>query len=223
MAEENFRNALSSTEKEILIAQLANEPGQVLQLDSPVGKIQFLIQKQDQQSLIVAPRSSVPPDLSGLLKLQFVYNRSRYESQILLESAKGGWFIIHFPQSIYKLQRRHNFRAPLPGDWICKIDLNQVNDNLCQYQGNIEDLSLTGCFFSMDNLTPLQVGDTIQGELSISDFKKIKFKAQVKRTVNFNNLAKFGIEFIDLIQSGSETLHAITLKAARKTRDYTED
>ena len=87
----------------------------------------------------------------------------------------------------------------------------------------MEDLSLGGCFFVTGNPGSLTTEDEVYGDILISDFKRIRFRAVVKRRSMAEKGKGFGLEFTELEGMGKQTLNSITMKAAREMRDYTRD
>ncbi len=223
MSDETFKEKLSEKEKLQLISDISATPDQFLQMDSPVGKIQLKVEGRDGNKLLVFPRTSTPIDINGSQKIQFIFDKTRYESEVELELSDKGNFKLTFQNDFSKVQRRLNFRTSLPEKWTCKIVIEQINEDPEEVHGILEDLSLKGCFFVSENPGSLMVEDEVVGEISITDFNNIRFKAEVMRRKMGENGKGFGLNFVEIEGKGNETLHSVTLLAARKTRDYTED
>lgn len=222
MGEENFRTPLNESEKIELIKNLGNDPQQILQLETDIGKFPFQPQSATGNEIKAVGRSSLPEGFSGEAKLQFVYDHSRFETKVKFAALKGEIYLLVFSGSIFKLQRRQNFRTKLPPDWVSKVEIEQLADNTCKLEGIVLDLSLTGSFIEIQNLKNLATNMIVKGVLKISDFKEIKFSSQIKRFQYVGPKTYIGLEFQDLGLKGSEILHNITLLASKKMRDYTK-
>jgi c-di-GMP-binding flagellar brake protein YcgR len=223
MSEQNFRVPLNENEIKELIIELAEAKNQWLQMDSPLGKIQLLIEGKDNHQLIVFPRSASPLDASGKQKIQFVFNKTRYEAESQLTLTPKGSYYLSFSEKTYKLQRRQNFRSQFPENWSREILINEVNKVKMQIRGTVEDISLTGLYFLPGSQFEFKIGDVLMGIFQISDFKPVTFTASVKRITKDIDRLGFGIEFTELSPQSQANLNLITLSAARKTRDYTQD
>lgn len=222
MTHEDFKNPLSLIEQQQLLGKISEDPLFILQVDTSLGKVQLQIKSQEGEQLIVLPRGSSPTlDLSGVKKVQWVYDRSRFEAEAKIQTIDDILYSLIFTKQIYKLQRRKNFRTFLPNQWKRQIAIHQHDGKLINIVGQIEDLSLTGCFFTTQNSVLLTEQEEVAGELYIENFKSIRFKAKVIRERPQNAVSGYGLEFFEVEGFGNETLHQITLKAARFNRDYT--
>jgi c-di-GMP-binding flagellar brake protein YcgR len=222
MSDENFRTALKESEKVELIKNLGADPHQILQLDTDIGKVPFLPQSVKGLEIQAITRASFPIGFTGEAKLQFVFDHSRYETKVKIEPIKADTFTLRFIETVYKLQRRQNFRTKLPPDWISKVEIQNLDGILCKIEGTILDLSLTGAFLEFGMQKNFAENQKITGHLRISNFKEIAFTSIIKRVQHVVNKTYLGIEFQDLGLKGSEGLHNITLMAAKKLRDYTK-
>ncbi|MCB9024721.1 MAG: PilZ domain-containing protein [Bdellovibrionaceae bacterium] len=223
MSNEEFKNPLSDKDKWELINSLSLEPQQIIQMDTSQGKIQLKIESLSGKEIYATPRLATSLNLSGLHKLQWVYDHSRYECEAPLTLNEKGFYSIQFLNPIYKLQRRQNFRSQLPQNWKREIIVNQINENTYSLNGQVQDLSLTGCFFTTKTTGVLKEKDEISGELYIGEFKTVYFKGEILRQLKSSDQNSFGIRFTHLENFGKETLNQITLKAARESRNYSQE
>ncbi|MCB0357413.1 MAG: PilZ domain-containing protein, partial [Bdellovibrionales bacterium] len=162
-------------------------------------------------------------DLTGEHKVQWVFNRSRYECTAQFSNEKQGLYAIDFHKPIYKIQRRQNFRTIIPSQWKNEIRIHLRNDQSFNIKGLIIDISLNGCYFEIQTSNPLTNNDSITGEIEIADFKVLKFSGKIVRKSTMANGFGYGIHFLNIENFGKEILNNITLKAARAMRDYTQD
>lgn len=223
MSNEEFKNPLSDKNKWDLIQNLSLEPLQIIQMDTSHGKLQLKIEGLSGKELYASPRQATSTDLSGPQKLQWVYDHTRYECEAPLILNEKGHYSIQFLQPIYKVQRRQNFRTQLPQKWKREVLITHINESLINLDGQVQDLSLTGCFFVTNTTGILKAKDKITGDLQIGEFKSVHFTGEVIRHLKSNEFSGFGIHFTHLETFGKETLNQITLKASRETRNYTQE
>ncbi|MCB0391965.1 MAG: PilZ domain-containing protein [Bdellovibrionales bacterium] len=223
MGSEDFKNPISNTEKLQLLKSLGEEANQIIQVTSPLGKIQFQIVGRENENLLSIPRNSINSDMfQGEQKLQWVFDKSRFEATGNIQLNNKGQFNITLDK-VFRIQRRLNFRTQLPIKWKREINIEQINDNIVTVEGTILDLSLTGCYFITNYSKALSIDDEVYANLYIDDFKEVRIKAIVVRTGMVSGAKSFALKFIDIENFGKETLNNITIKAARIMRDYTRD
>lgn len=127
-----------------------------------------------------------------------------------------GKMMISLPEELYHLQRRQNYRVPIPDGYPASFNIIKVNNSPQKITGALGDLSSQGCKVVYRMETPMiKVGDSVAGLLSIdkrSSFELTGVVRHIKYEEGNKLIQTFGIEFTPLSPTLENKLFAITME-----------
>ncbi len=127
-----------------------------------------------------------------------------------------GKMMISLPAELYHLQRRQNYRVPIPDGYPAHFNIIKVNENSLKITGALADLSSQGCKVIYRMESPLmKMGDAVVGLLSIEKRPALElngFVRHIKYDEGNKFIQTFGIEFTPLAPAVENKLFAITME-----------
>ncbi len=136
-----------------------------------------------------------------------------FEGTIIAFQSK---YSMALPASIYRLQRRQNYRAKVPNSYVAMYNIVSVNGAKENIHGKIADISSQGCrvIYSMEN--PLmKIGDNVTGQMTMgarSPFEIQGIVRHIKVDEGNNVIQTFGIEFTKMPTITESKLFSITME-----------
>lgn len=127
-----------------------------------------------------------------------------------------GKIMISLPKELYHLQRRQNYRVPIPDGYPAHFNIIQVNATPQKIIGALADLSSQGCKVVYRMESPLmKIGDAVMGLLSIEKRPSLELNGIVRhiKYEDGNKITQtFGIEFTPLAPTIENKMFAITME-----------
>lgn len=121
--------------------------------------------------------------------------------------------IVHLNEPLYQLQRRQNYRLPIPDSYKAFFNIKKNELSL-----KVKDISATGCrIISTD--TDFRLNDEIQGELKIGKRDPIKLTCvirHIQQDPSHKNQFFWGTEFKYLSKIAENRLFALTMDLHRE-------
>ncbi len=157
-----------------------------------------IISKIDEKQFGI-PKFSVSDFSNEPVICIFQIEDDRYFFSSLLTN-HGSVFGIDVPTEIFQLQRRNDYRVPIPIGVVYKCKILAINEVKNLLSVEVRDLSLGGCLISIPGMSiELKSGDKVELFLQLDKFEFQKLQINVKH-VKFNdaqNTTSVGAAFFD--------------------------
>jgi c-di-GMP-binding flagellar brake protein YcgR len=217
----NFEVVSSDVDRKMALTALANleaisifamaKDSSVFILTEPVfakEKIFFSVREQ-KRSAVVGESLRV---VFGLQQGQFVLL-----SQV--ESATAKTVAVAEKGTLYRLQRRNNFRTPIPSGLDAHYIVRTLNGQPCKSTMALNDLSVGGLALRIEKASQLSLksGDVLTGDLQFPGRDPLAISCTVKHLwpVEPDGLRKVGVEFQNPDLEARQTLLAMALQIHR--------
>lgn len=127
--------------------------------------------------------------------------------------------VLPVPKEIYQLQRRQNYRLPIPATYPAILEVTERNQSALKLKCPLHDISSLGCRLLVDSHIKLDVSDTVKGLILISDRPGIEIQGVIRhKQTDPSNTSKqmIGVEFTPISKALENRLFALTMELHKK-------
>ncbi len=178
----------------------------------PGKKIIAIVAKEIIDShMIVVTQGQVPLNQEVIVTFQ-VGPEKYFMKTVFVHHDFGGHYKMNLEPALFKLQRRNSFRVQIPGEYLAKVSLSQVDDKTVKQKFPLFDLSGGGFSFEIPPNSQFQLsgGQQLEGEIEIGGKFKKKFTAMTRHVIQVGSqgsgLKKIGVEFSQLSPSEQQDI-----------------
>lgn len=220
MNTEQFFNVILQNEQESIIDYVQkNNIECVIKIFDSYWKTQFM--KTAKNNLIIQKKNNFKISAEKVI----VYFESVGDQYFFETIADGedSRLTLKLPESIFKLQRRNDFRVTIPGSIQPTIKLK----NYPELKTELRDLSLGGCKVSLR--TEFKLDATLDSEIRIQmkilDFDEKDLPVIIKFSEHNENTKTMilGLQFLELDSEQTSIMRNTILQIDRKLRGKTTD
>lgn len=174
--------------------------------------------------------SGLPQELAGLPPEQnlitFILKGARYFSQIFQPTLARGTLKVPLPTSLFKVNRRANFRVLVPHNFTLVVSVLAINGKSGEWHFQLRDLSFGGCcLFLPEPQSLLKVGDRLDLRLQLDARMVVTTSGDVRYVRSANSGMKgwlVGLQFDPNSSNLSGDLFTMVLSLYRRAQSYAE-
>lgn len=179
----------------------------------------FHVVKFDENSLICTtnPPAQMSHD-SGELICSFFLGGEKYFLSTTYQ-VRDRQLYVKFPEAIYHLQRREDYRIKIPATFKALFEVHQINDKYIKYSFPIWDLSGGGCRLILKNSKQtLKNEDELHGHLFFPDRNPTQVHAVVRhiRPGPDKESSLYGLQFLGMTEIQKNRVAAVVLDLYRE-------
>jgi hypothetical protein len=159
--------------------------------------------------------------------ITFVVEEVRFFAQLEpTHELSRGELRVPLPNSVFKVNRRANFRVSTPQNHTFVVSMLALNGQAKEQPLQLRDLSFGGCcLYYPDEECPLEEGDVIEMRLQLDSRMVVKTGGNIRYGRPANETKKgwlVGVQFHTNAESGSGDLFSMVLSLYRRTQSYGE-
>lgn len=167
--------------------------------------------------ILKSPVSRLPKSNESLT-ITFGLEEGQFFLKGPIEPVAGELYVIPVGESLYRMQRRNNFRAPVPKNMPIAFQMRLAN-------GNVESFSLAdisggglGILFGRGREMPFKAGDVLCGTLISADREPIELEAAVRHVwpPDAEGVVKVGVHCRNLGREQEKQMVEICLQIHRE-------
>lgn len=196
--------------RKLVISALARDQAQfVFELDKVERSRLFLILRPP------FPRPLAPPEN---LTLTFGLDEGQYFVKGTVEAVSGDLYVVPVGEHLYRMQRRNNFRAPVPESMAMTFQTMMSDGTRASF--SLADLSGggMGLMATKERAATLKKGDVLRGTLMVQGRDPIELETSIRYVwpPDSEGVVRFGVKCQNLGAEKEKQLVAICLQIHRE-------
>lgn len=211
----NYFTPLSDTEKDEVVRFIRDKNIEVtFKVYDLHSKSSFV--KVDGADLAIFKKYAYDYDTTNVL-CTFQYNNEPHFFRSKLTTS-ANYYLVKYPEKIYKIQRRENFRFIVPENLKHGFRIKQYPDAACI----LKDISMGGCKVSIK--TPTEISIPMESDLNVViellDFGAVELTCTVVFSKHFSETGSqlLGLKFGQIDSEMLSTLHTTLIQVDRIAR-----
>jgi c-di-GMP-binding flagellar brake protein YcgR len=224
--ETDFAAVISENDRDRVLNELSSLSTNLASNNGEGQQISFSVMRAQEGKLFLRPATPVPiVRLDDELELLFTLKDGRYLLKTKAEQIQKGEVMVSIGEGLYRLQRRKNFRAPipLPTDRVKLFQLGHKTLVVPQLELECVNLSVGGARFVWSSTLPdPMIGDLIKIVVAIKSVHNIEVSAQIRNMSTEGPIKTVGIEFQNLSVREEQAILLLCMQLQRDSRKVLE-
>ncbi len=225
MSEPTFFNQLSDqNSKEVLAFLVHNQTNLIVKVDKKHFKTKMLTKKNDREFTVY--KFNFQNYQNEAVVCSFDIKDEKYFFKSIMK-ATNAELLISFPNEVFQLQRRNDFRVNIPTNVTYLCELKTVNKTRLNVMAELRDLSLGGCLVSVKEGAKLSIpaDSEIEIHIKINDFDSPHIRTVAKhiKMIKGNDTLQLGLKYIDPMADFLRELQGLLVQLDRLHRKKTDD
>ncbi len=219
-SQSNLEAVTLEKDRQRIFEAMASKPLVISALAADRAQFSFELDRVDRGRLFLLLKSPVArlPAAGEQLTIAFGLAEGQYFARGAIEPATGELFVLPIAESLYRMQRRDNFRAPVPESMSIAFTVPDLGGRKVVF--SLADLSGggLGLLAAKGTVPELKPGDALRGTLLAAGHEPIEIEAVIRHVwpPDHQGVVKVGVQCRNLGAERENRLVAIALQIHRE-------